>query len=370
MKKLLEIVGVILASIVGVAVINLVVLAVCSPGKLAPLKDAGGNEITGALVEKTFVEIGGIRQGIFIRSENPENPVILYLHGGPGTPELPMILPHETGERLEKYFTVCYWDQRGAGMSYRSDITPADVTVEHFVEDTREMTEYLRERFGQEKIILVGHSWGSYLGVKTIQKYPELYAAYIGIGQVTDQKESERLAYDYMLTHATETGDEKALEQLGKHDRQAVDFPTMEYILSAARTPLMNKYHIGVTHAPISTASIAMDILFSFGGYTTVEKLKYVQGMGFSLNEVFPQVFADNLFESARRFEIPVFVMHGKWDYQVSQTLAEKWVAGIEAPAKGFFTFDNSAHSPNMEEPEKFVRIVRDIAVSHTPVEN
>ncbi len=115
MKKLLKVIGIILASVVGIAVMGLIVLAVCSPGKLKPLKDADGNEIVGALAEKTFLEIGGIRQGMFIRGENPQNPVILYLHGGPGTPELPMILPHEQPERLEKYFTVCYWDQRGAG---------------------------------------------------------------------------------------------------------------------------------------------------------------------------------------------------------------------------------------------------------------
>lgn len=342
--------------------IGFVVLAICSPGKLEPLKNSGGDEIAGALAEKTFVEIGGIRQGIFIRSENPENPVILYMHGGPGTPELPMILPHETGERLEKYFTVCYWDQRGAGMTYDSSITPADVTVERFVEDTREMTEYLRECFGKDKIYLMGHSWGSYLGVKTIQKYPELYAAYIGIGQVTDQRESEHLAYDYMLTRATEIGDKKAIAELSRFDRRSADFPTMDYMLSVARTPLMNKYHIGVTHAPISTAEIAKQILFSFGGYTVGEKMKYVRGMAFSQNVVFPPVLEDNLFHSARRFDIPVYVIQGKWDYQVSQVLAEAWLGEIEAPAKGFFEFENSAHSPNAEEPEKFVRLVREMA--------
>ncbi len=164
-----------------------------------------------------------------------------------------------------------------------------------------------------------------------------------------------------MLAHATEIGDRKAIRQLEEFDRQAADFPTMDFVLSAARTPLMNKYHIGVTHAPISTASIAMDILFSFGGYTVGEKMRYVQGMGFSGVNVFPQIFEDNLFSSARSFDVPVYIMHGKWDYQVSQVLSEAWFDGIEAPAKGYFLFENSAHSPNVEETEKFVRIVREI---------
>lgn len=371
MKKAFKILGITLLSVVGIVAIGLILLAVKSPGKLVPLTDAQGREIVGALAEKTFVEIGGIRQGFFIRSENPANLVILYLHGGPGTPELPMILPYEREERLEKYFTVCYWDQRGAGMSYHDDLTAADGAVERMVEDTREMTLYLMERFGKDKIYLMGHSWGSYLGVKTVQKYPELYAAWIGIGQVTDQTESERLAYEQMLAHATETGDTRAIRQLEKFDRAAADFPTMEYIVSPARTPLMNKYHIGVTRAPISTADLARDILIDFGGYTLGEKWKYIQGMPFSVNHVFPQVLADNLFESAVRFEVPVYVVHGKYDYQVSHTLSRAWFERIEAPAKEFFTFDRSAHSPNVEEPEKFTGIVRRIASSlSTPLEN
>lgn len=360
MKKALKIIGIALVSIIGILLIGLVVVAINSPGKLDTLKDKDGKEITGSLSEKNFTEIGGIQQGFFIRSENPENPVILFLHGGPGSPELPFIIPAEKEERLEKYFTVCYWDQRGAGMSYYNGFTPSDATVERFVEDTREMTEYLLERFGKDKIYLIGHSWGSYLGVKTIQKYPELYAAYIGIGQVTDQKNSERLAYDYMLTHAMETGDKKAIEQLGKFDLIAADFPTIDYILSMARTPLMNKYHIGFRRAPISMSDLAKELLF-FNGYTLGDKFDVIRGMTFGMN-IFLHVLADNLFESALQFEVPVYIVQGQYDYQVSYTLAKAWFEKIEAPGKDFFTFDQSAHSPNTEEPEKFVRIVREIA--------
>ena len=368
MKKLFKIIGIIFASVVGIVAAGFVILAASSPGRLKPLKDADGREIASALAEKTFLEIGGLRQGMFIRSENPANPVILFLHGGPGSPELPMIIPAEHPERLEKYFTVCYWDQRGAGMSFDKSLTPANATVERFVEDTRGVTEYLRERFGVDKIYLMGHSWGSDLGVRTIQKYPELYAAYIGIGQVTRQHESERLAYDYMLAHATEIGDGKAVEQLKKFDPAADDFPSVEYIVGP-RSALMNKYGIGQTRKPVSMASTAKNILL-FGGYTLSEKVKYVQGMVFSMNHVARYVGAYDMFSSATRFEIPVYVMQGRWDYQVSHVLAEKWMGEIEAPAKGFFSFDDSAHSPNMEEPEKFVRIVRDIAWAHQIAEN
>jgi len=178
MKKIGRILLIVLLAIVGILLIGIIVLLKKSPGKLALLKDETGKVIENSLVEKTFIEIGGIQQGFFIRAENPENPVILFLHGGPGSPELPLIIPYESSERLEKYFTVCHWDQRGAGMSFNSSIDVATMTVEQMVEDTRQMTEYLQKRFNQEKIYLMGHSWGSYLGIKTIEKYPENYSIY------------------------------------------------------------------------------------------------------------------------------------------------------------------------------------------------
>jgi len=364
MKKVFKILGITLLSIVGILLIGLVVLTVNSPGKLEVLKDSEGKEISGSLAEKNFIEIGGILQGFFIRAENPENPVILYLHGGPGSPELPLSYSYETSERLEKYFTVCYWDQRGAGMSFSNLIDPTSMTLEQMIEDTRQMTEYLKDRFHKEKIYIMGHSWGSVLGIKTIEKYPENYLAYIGIGQVTNQLESEKLAYDYMLQHAREINDKSAIKNLKKFNRNAPDFPTMEYI-GNVRSTLMNKYGIGIMHDNFSMAGLVKDILF-FKGYTFPEKIKYIRGMLFSLKHLWDAVVTDNLFESSISFQVPVYIVHGKYDYQVSYELARDYIEIIEAPEKSFFTFEKSAHSPNIEEPEKFVQIIREIALKNT----
>ena len=364
MKKVFKVIGIILLSIIGILLIGWVILAVNSPGKLDVLKESGGKEIVGSLVEKTFIEIGGVRQGFFIRAENPENPVILFLHGGPGSPELPMLIPYEVSERLEKYFTVCYWDQRGAGMSFSSSIDPATMTVAQMVEDTRQMTEYLQRRFNQDKIYLIGHSWGSYLGVKTVEKYPENYVAYIGIGQVTNQIESEKLAYDYMLQHAMEIDEKLAVKDLQKFDKNADNFPTQEYLMTV-RSLLMNKYGIGFAHEnPPSMIDMAK-IILSFKGYTLSEKRDYLRGMMFSQTTVWNNVVEDNLFESSTTFQVPIYITHGKYDYQVSHALAREWFEKIEAPQKAFFTFENSAHGTIMEEPEKFVQIVREIALGN-----
>ena len=362
MKKIFKILGIALLLIIGILLIGLVVLAVNSPGKLEPLQDSEGKYIAGSLAEKNFIEIGGFRQGFFIRAENPANPVILFLHGGPGSPELPMLIPYEVSERLEKYFTVCYWDQRGAGMSFSSSIDPFTMTSTQMVEDTRQMTEYLQRRFNQRKIYLIGHSWGSYLGVKTIEKYPENYIAYIGIGQVSNQIESEKLAYDFMLQHATEINDKSAVKNLQKYDKNAPDFPNNLNYLMTVRSTLMNKYGIGFVHEQTISMNDMAKFIKSFRGYTLTEKINYLKGMQFSQATLWDSVIEDNLFVSSTVFQVPVYITQGKYDYQVSYTLAHEWFNKIEAPQKAFITFENSAHGTIIEEPEKFVQIIRKIA--------
>jgi pimeloyl-ACP methyl ester carboxylesterase len=278
----------------------------------------------------------------------------------------------EKTERLEKYFTICYWDQRGAGMTYFKSTEP--LTLEQMVEDTREVTEYLKLRFGQDKIYLLGHSWGSYLGVKTIEKYPENYLAYIGIGQTVNLAESERLSYDYMLNHAKDTNDKDVIEKLEKFDPTTESFPLMQeedhqldYLM--ARTEVLIKYGIGHLHQfpkGVTTFNGAVfRSLFVFKGYTLSEKINWFLGADFSMIHLFPVVTNGDLFVSSVKFEIPFYIIQGTYDYQVSQVLAEKYLDVLEAPRKEFFLFDNSAHSPNMEEPEKFIEVFRKIALEN-----
>jgi len=272
----------------------------------------------------------------------------------------------EKSERLEKYFTVCYWDQRGSGMTYSKSTDPSTLTLERMVEDTREVTEYLKSRFGQEKIYILGHSWGSYLSVKTIEKYPENYLAYIGLGQNANTVESERLSYDYMLSHAKNTNDKDIIEKLEKFDPYAEGFPLiqeeghqLDYF--KARTGAQEKYGIGRVHQGVSLLDM-LRAFVPFKGYTLSEKINWFRGEAFSMPILFPSVVNDNLFESSPKFEIPFYIVHGDYDYMTSQVLAKKYLDTIEAPKKGFFAFENSAHSPNMEEPEKFVEVFRKIA--------
>ena len=369
--------------IISILFIGLLIVLINSPGKLPPLKDKQGNIIQGSISEKVWLEAGGMKQGMFIRGENPENPVILYLHGGPGVPMLQFILYLEKigeidiNERLEKYFTVCYWEQRGAGMTYSKSTDPSTMTLEQMVEDTYEVTEYLKSRFGQDKIYLMGQSWGSYLGVNIIQKYPENYLAYIGVGQSVNFVESERLSYHYMLNHAKDINDKDAFEKLEKFDPYAKGFPMLQkegheldYLM--VRTKLVGKYGIGhMRQFPrgMTYNSGILRCLFGFKGYTLSEKINWIPGTDFSMIQLFPPMIDIDLFVSSTKFEIPFYIVQGAYDYQTSKVLAQKYLNVIEAPKKEFFMFENSAHSPNLEEPERFVEVFCKIASENPPEE-
>lgn len=357
---LVIILGVILVSII----LLIVVVFINSTGKLPQLKDTQGKVIKNSISEKVWIEVNGIKQGMFIRGENKDNPIVLYLHGGPGTPMLQFVTYLEKDERLEKDFTVCYWDQRGSGMTYSKTTDPTTMTVEQMVEDTKVVTEYLKKRFKQDKIYLIGHSWGSYLGVKVAEKYPEDYLVYVGIGQVTDQTKSERLAYDYMLNHAKDINDKEIINKLEPIDINEESFPNLNYLVKV-RTGILNRYKIGHLHQGLKSTDI-LKSLFVFKGYTLSEKVKWFRGADFSMLHLFPVVLSNNLFESSTKFEIPFYIVQGDYDYQVSQVLAEKYLNTITAPKKEYFSFSDSAHSPNMEEMGKFVEIFQELKMENS----
>lgn len=177
--------GIILGGIIVCFVICIVILVALSSGRIRQFIDEEGNILENSIAERCFAEINGAKLGMIIKGQDTSNPILLFVHGGPGMPEYFLTKDYPTG--LEEYFTVAWWDQRGAGLSYSSDINKEDMTIEQFVEDTIAVTNFLREKFGQEKIYLMGHSWGSFIAIEAAQKAPELYEAYIGVGQITNQ---------------------------------------------------------------------------------------------------------------------------------------------------------------------------------------
>lgn len=304
--------------------------------------------------EKIFVEINAAKQGMFLQSENTKNPVLLFLHGGPGSPEIAFTEKYPTG--LEKLFTVCWWEQRGSAMSYNRKIAPQEMTIEQMISDTIAVTHYLCQRFGKEKIYVMGHSWGSLLGVLTVQQHPEFYHAYIGIGQVAQQDRSERLAYTYMLEEFCKANNKRMVSRLKKFPIDNGDAINIKYM--GVRSIGMNKLGVGVMRSMTSMLD-CVAIVLGYKGYTLGEKFKFPKGSSFSLKYLWDFVIQMDLMEQVPNLQIPVYILQGKHDYQVSYVVAKEFATALKAPIKGFYTFENSAHSPCFEEPEKMCNILR-----------
>lgn len=305
--------------------------------------------------EKVFIEVNGVSQGMFIVSEDTRNPVLLFLHGGPGSPEICFTQDFPTG--LEKQFTVCWWEQRGSGISYSKEISAETMTIEQMIDDTLVVIDFLRTAFEQDKVYIMGHSWGSLLGVLVAQRAPGLLHAYIGVGQVVRQTESEQLAYAYMLEKFQEAGNKKMIRKLEKHpinQGAPIDVPYL-----SVRSQGMNRLGIGMTRQWKSMIKPALTVL-RYKGYSVKDKIGYIRGGAFSLNNLWDSVLGMDLFEQVPRLRVPVYIFHGKYDYQVSYVLSKKYLQALEAPIKGFYTFGDSAHSPCFEEPEKTGRFLRE----------
>jgi pimeloyl-ACP methyl ester carboxylesterase len=294
-----------------------------------------------------------VEQGMFIMSKDATHPVLLYLHGG--MPEYFLIQKYPTG--LEDYFTVVWWEQRGSGISYGADIPPETMTVEQMISDTLELTNYLRHRFGQEKIYLMGHSGGTFIGIQAAARAPELYYAYIGVAQMSYQLKSERLAYEYMLKQFQESGNTRMVRKLEAAPVTMTDGIPDAYL--AVRDEAMHSLGIGTTHTMKSVLSGIFFPSLTFRGYTLLEKVNMWRGKSQSgVSPFWDEMIATDLTIKVPELEIPVYFFGGIYDYTCSYTEAKDYLEKLQAPMKGFYTFEQSAHSPVFEEPESFIEIM------------
>lgn len=344
------------AAIFVCVIITAGILLAWSPGKPEPFLNENGMPLTGSISEKIYVDINRVEQGMFIKSKDKTRPVLLFLHGGPAMPEYTLVQKYPAG--LEDDFTVCYWEQRGAGLSYSSDISSGTLTAEQLVSDTLEVTNYLRMRFGKEKIYLMGHSWGTFLGIQAVARAPEMYHAYIGIAQVSRQLESEKLAYKYMVEQYTISGNKRMLKKLKKFPIGEMDSVPLSY--RSLRDETMHDLGIGTTHNMKSVISGIFLPVMQNREYTVREKINIWRGKwsGHSVN-LWNQMIAADLTAEVLKIDVPVYLFHGLYDYTASYSLAKEYYKKMQAPTKGFYTFERSAHSPLFEEPEKIQRILQ-----------
>jgi pimeloyl-ACP methyl ester carboxylesterase len=333
-------------------------LLIISPGKPEKFVDNKGKLIAGSISEKTFVNIGGVRQGMFIRSRNVSNPVLLYIHGGPAFPNYFLIDRYAPG--LEENFTVCYWEQRGGGLSFGPDVTLESMTFSQLASDAIEVTNYLRERFAKEKIYIMAHSGGTPFAIMAASKAPQLYYAYIGMAQITQQSESEKIAYKYMIEKYKEEGNKKAIKEL-----QQFPVPdSVKYIVpfykSLVRDESMHDLGIGTMRSMRSVFNDVFIPVWMCRAYTLREKINiWVSKFSFiKKTQLIDELFASNISEKVPELEMPVYFFSGKYDLTVNHDLSRSYLEVLQAPVKGFYTFSESAHSPIYEEPQRLNEIL------------
>ncbi|MCO8146013.1 alpha/beta hydrolase [Rhodovulum tesquicola] len=330
-------------------------LRALSPGEPARLLGEAGQRIAGSLSERVFAPINGIRQGMIIQSRDTSNPVLLFLHGGPGVPEFFLNTTHPTG--LENDFTVVWWEQRGAGLSFSADIPPQSMTVAQMIADTVAVADYLRVRFQQDKIYLLGHSWGSFLGIQVAAAAPERFHAYIGMGQVSHQLQSEVAAHAFLLEQYRALGDTVMVRRLEAAPVSVTDGLSNAWL--RARDDAMHGLGVGTTRDTRSVISGVFIPVWRCRAYTIREKIAIWRGLAWSRRFLWDEFIATDLTTRIHRLDLPVYFFAGAHDLTANHDLSRMYFDQSDAPVKGFYTFDASAHSPLFEEPLRAREILR-----------
>jgi len=352
-KMIKKMVLLLFSLIIGLAIISLVTLFMCSPGEIKPFTDAKGNCLEGSLAEKMSVEINGFKMGMIIKAKDLNKPVLLFLHGGPGMPEYWLNEAYPSG--LEEHFTVVWWDQRGAGLSYNDAIPSDTMTTEQMIDDTIAVTNYLRQRFNQDKIFLMAHSGGSYIGIQAAAKAPELYRAYIGVAQISNPALSEQLAYDFMLDFYENSNNTKNVNIL-----KATPYGTIGY--DQIRDRMMHEAGIGTIRTIDSVITgIFLEVMRN-REYTVTEKVNIWRGKAFAKKtKLYEELWQCDLSKTLTQVDVPIYFFIGAYDYTVNRYLSAAYLEKIQAPEKHCYLFENSAHSPIFEEPDRANAILQEI---------
>jgi pimeloyl-ACP methyl ester carboxylesterase len=308
------------------------------------------------------VILGNVKQTILLRGENVDNPIMLFLHGGPGSAQIGFAPKFQ--RKLEKDFIVVNWDQRGAGLSYSADLSPEQLTIENIVNDTIELVTNLLKRFKQPKLFLAGHSWGSVIGVLVAKQIPQFLYSYIGIGQVVNMKKGEKISYDYTLEKASELRNSMAVRELHRLYFDPADF----HYLNVQRKWLAK---FGGSMIGVNSYSLIISNMLFATEYTVKEWIRYPKAAKLSLNKMWKPLLGIDFLSTVPKLEVPVYFFVGQHDFQTPTELTEQYYELLECPYKEFIVFEDSAHMLNFEEPEKFyqecLRIKERQFTSHFP---
>jgi pimeloyl-ACP methyl ester carboxylesterase len=288
-----------------------------------------------------------------VRGQDRANPVILFVHGGPAAPLTPSTW--EFQRPLEEYFTVVNWDQRGAGKTFL-ETDPASIAdtihIDRYVEDAIELAQYVGKRYGKDKLILMGHSWGTVIGMKAALARPDLFHAYVGIGQVINTRENEALSFGYGLEQAKKHRNAEAIAELESIAPYPGDQPiTRERIIIARKWP---QFYGGLSAYRDAGAKYYFDAPLLSPAYDCRAARAVDQGNAFTLGRILPEFLRVD-FRPVREFPIPVVMLMGRHDYTTPSAPTARWLQRVRAPYKRAVWFERSAHMVPWEEPGRML---------------
>jgi len=329
---------------VGVAVIA---LSIARPASTAPILGTDGEPLAGSVAELVAVPIGDHDQTLMIRGRSVDGPVLLYLAGGPGGTDIGALRADTT---LEEHFVVVTWDQRGAGKSYTA-LDPIDtLTLDQAVADAIEVTNYLRERFDEEKVYIVGNSWGTTLGILAAQQHPEMVHAYVGTGQMVSQRETDVMFWEDTLAWADRTGKTGLAEKLRSNGPPPYDDVTRyEYATSHE--------HDWNTYAEFDPETEMPAILF-VPEYTWMDRINGFRGFFDSAAVLYPQLQDIDFRVDVPRLDVPLYMVVGEHEARGRAVLADEWFNLVEAPSKERVVFAGAGHRPHFDRPALFAEVM------------
>jgi len=324
----------------------------------SPRAHAGGCQPRGAIERSEYLAADGANLYLLTRGPDCNAPVILWLHGGPGGAERPLFRLYNSD--LEDHFIVAYWDQRGAGRSFSPAADPQRLTVDQHLQDLDLVVDHLRTMLRKDNIILIGHSWGSALGLLYAKDHPEKIRMFIGVNQFVAGLDTQQVQFAFALKEAKAREDASALRTLDQIGRPPVD---AEHVLKLQG--LVDRYGGYFHNRPSFTAALLKGI--GYGYVTPWEIPSFIEANNVSLAAMHHEILSLDLRRRVPSVDVPVVFMLGRYDRQLEAQLAEKYFTSLTAPAKFLIWFENSAHNVPFEEPDKFVSHVREAINGHHP---
>jgi len=350
--------------ILALAVIGLAVL-VALPASTPPVMGANGQPVPGSIAELTTVKLGSHEQAISIRAADPDNPVLLYLAGGPGQSDI--AFARALLQPLEQDFVVVVWDQRGSGKSYAALDPTSTYTLGALVGDTIALTDYLRDRFAEEKIYLLGESWGSTLGVLAVEQRPDLFHAYVGSGQMVSQRETDRIIWRDLLAYADRTGDGELYDQvltLGEPPYR--DTPWANSLMMGYYGLLETPYTPPAPYIARGEASGVGQFGLFGSEYSFVENANLIRGLVDMFSLMYPQLQEIDFRTDVPYLDVPVYILDGENELRGRRELAHEWFDQLTAPHKELITYADAGHAVAFEQVDAFLHLLNEEIVPAT----